>query len=111
MILAEVDHLAAGFMQNIPLLTPIFGRGFSFVFEQLPLPLRSILAAVYARLIGCQPLVPQPIDGSQVPAANHNPFTLFGHCGCNVDLSQINPNHFSVFKQGRDRDPGIDSDA
>jgi hypothetical protein len=62
MILAEVDHLAAGFMQNIPLLTPIFGRGFSFVFEQLPLPLRSILAAVYARLIGCQPLISQTVN-------------------------------------------------
>jgi hypothetical protein len=57
MLLAEVDHLAAGFMQNIPLLAIIFSRCFPFVSNQLPLTLRSILAAVYARLIGCQPLI------------------------------------------------------
>jgi hypothetical protein len=36
---AEVDQLVTGFMQDIPLLTFVFGRCFSFIFEQLPLSL------------------------------------------------------------------------
>jgi hypothetical protein len=45
MCLAELNHLTAGFMQDVALLAVHFGAGFGFAFQQSAMAFRSGFAA------------------------------------------------------------------
>ncbi len=101
MLDGEVDQLAAGLMQMVPLLPIELGRGAGFLALQ-PLPASAPLsAAVDPRLIGGVALVPQLLVMAQQPPTYHERLPAFGTDRSRIDLAKIDSRCLPALVQRR----------
>ena len=105
--LAELDRLAAGFMQDVPLLAMQFRTGPRLAFHEFAMALRAGFGAGDQGGEFRMSFVAQTLDRSQRPPAHYQAVPGFGSNCRDIDLAQVHPGHLPALFQGRVLHPAV----